>query len=83
MTKPKPCTRCGGSGDEPDWKAIGRAIRKTRKARGLGVRELARNVGCSAAYICTLERGEGQGGVGGEKTARLLAFLNIDSEQAK
>ena len=51
------CKHCGGSGLEPDNKAIGIAMRQKRQAAGLSGREVARLLRFSPAYISDLELG--------------------------
>jgi len=51
------CIRCGGSGKEPDHKALGQAMRAKREASGLTLRSLAKRLSFSAAYISDLELG--------------------------
>jgi len=54
----KPCPRCGGSGTILDDRAFGDLMREARKARGLSVREIARRVKWSPAYVSDLELGK-------------------------
>lgn len=51
------CTRCHGSGLEPVAVEIGARARLARGEQGLGLRELARLLGCSVSYLSDLERG--------------------------
>jgi transcriptional regulator with XRE-family HTH domain len=55
--KMKPCERCDGTGQEPDNEFTGAAYRKLRMEAGLSQREVAAEVGCSAQYVCDLEKG--------------------------
>lgn len=71
------CTRCGGSGKEPDWVKLGKKIRTARLRRQLGVRELARLAEVSHTYITVLESGDAAG-LSGEKAQRVLAILGVD-----
>lgn len=72
------CHRCGGSGKEPDWTQLGNVVRRERARQGLGLRELARAVGCSPAFVSDIEAGKRGGGLGGEKTRAILAYLDIE-----
>lgn len=74
------CTRCLGSGSEPDWKAVGRQIADARGKAELTVRELAQEVGCSAAFVTMTEHGKRSGGLGGDKTRKILVRLGISPE---
>lgn len=69
------CTRCGGSGKEPDRLAFGKKVRKARLSQGLGLRELAGIVGCSPAFLSALERTGG--GMSGIKTRKILKELRL------
>ena len=69
------CTRCGGSGKEPDRVAFGKKVRKARQAQGYGLRELAGIVGCSPAFLSALERTGG--GMSGTKTRKILKELGL------
>ena len=53
----QPCRRCGGSGTEPDDRAIGAEMREKRRAAGLSLRDAAKRMGLSASYLSDLERG--------------------------
>ena len=55
---PKPCTRCGGTGAEPDAVAIGQALRARRLLAGRQLKEIASVLHISASYLCHLEKGE-------------------------
>lgn len=71
-----PCSRCGGTGVEPDSERIASRIRAARKERGWGVREVARRAHCSPSFVSYIERGA-IAGVGGEKTAAVLDALGL------
>lgn len=51
------CPRCSGMGQIADDKVVGEAMRQSRMDHRLSVRELARRIGWSAAYVSDLERG--------------------------
>lgn len=51
------CPRCGGTGYVTDPKVEGAEMRAKRTKRGIGLREAARRVGVSPAYLCDLEHG--------------------------
>jgi transcriptional regulator with XRE-family HTH domain len=72
------CRCCGGTGKQPDWRVLGRKVRAARERKGLGLRELARIVGCSAGFVTDIEYGRRGGGLSGAKTQRLLAVLEIN-----
>lgn len=52
------CSRCAGSGKEPDWEAVGASMRALRKSKSLGLRELGRELGISEAYLSDMELGK-------------------------
>lgn len=53
-----PCPRCNGDGE---WLHIdGEEMRRARKAKGVGLRELAEKLHLSAAYLSDLELGRRQ-----------------------
>ena len=70
------CKRCRGTGREPDWKALGERVRKKRERRGIGVRELARLVKCTPAYISDLERNN-RASWYGTVAQRVLDYLKV------
>jgi ribosome-binding protein aMBF1 (putative translation factor) len=51
------CPRCGGSGRIANPAATGAMVRGAREKMGLTLREAARRMGISAAYLSDLERG--------------------------
>ena len=72
------CTRCRGTGKEPDWKAFGARLRMAREAKGWSLREVAIRAGCSAAYVLDLEYGRrGISRTPGEKTRKILTLLKV------
>lgn len=46
-----PCPTCGA----PRAEADGGSLRKARLGRGVGLNEMARRLGCSAAYLSDVE----------------------------
>lgn len=55
--KTLPCERCDGTGRVPDDRELGRAMKKLRLSNRLTLREVARRLAVSAAYVCDLEHG--------------------------
>lgn len=53
----KPCPRCEGTGHVPDPAYHGKEARARRKQAGLSLREVARRMGFSVAYVGDLELG--------------------------
>jgi predicted transcriptional regulator len=53
----KVCPRCNGTGRLTDDKVTGARMRAMREGKGLTLREVARRMGFSAAYLCDLELG--------------------------
>lgn len=51
------CSRCLGSGKEPDPVAIGCAMKEMRLKSGLSLRKFARRAGLSPSCVSDLERG--------------------------
>lgn len=51
------CTRCGGTGQEPNLKALGRQLRALRRESGLTMRQMAVHIGLSHSFVCQMERG--------------------------
>jgi Helix-turn-helix domain len=52
-----PCDKCGGTGKLRDWRELGQEARKLREASGLSVREAAKLLMMSAAYLSDIELG--------------------------
>ena len=69
------CRHCGGSGVEIDPIAVGEMVRAARVARGLGVRQLARRIGCSAAWLSDVELGRRSVSQTGEMSRALVVAL--------
>lgn len=59
---------------------LGKLIRDTRHAQELGLRELARRIGKSPAYIVSLERAEDPPGVSEDTLVTLAKELGLDSD---
>lgn len=53
----KLCPRCDGTGFVPDPSYHGKEARKRRKEAGLSLREVARRMNFSVAYVSDLELG--------------------------
>lgn len=70
----KECPHCGGSGSVPDPAYYGAEARKTREAAGLSLREVARRMSLSVAYISDLELGRRNWG--DEISKRYLSALH-------
>lgn len=51
------CPTCGGHGKVPDPRTIGSLLKTERKAKGLSLREIARRMEFTPAYISDLEHG--------------------------
>ena len=49
------CRRCGGTGRERDWRGLGLQARKEREGRCVSLRQMAKRVGVSPAYLSDLE----------------------------
>ena len=75
MSRALKCHRCGGSGLEPDYRTLGKRARKARLSLGLSLREAARRIGATAAYLCDLEYG--RRAWGGKKAGAYLKLLGI------
>lgn len=52
-----PCTRCAGSGIEPDPVVIGRRVRAVRMGQDLTLHLVANLLNCSVQHVSDLERG--------------------------
>ncbi len=77
------CRRCGGSGVEPDWKAVGCKARQARMNKGLSQREAAKKANVSPAYLCDLENGRrGWQGDGAQRVAEVLGFRSPEAKSA-
>lgn len=59
---------------------IGKLIKDTRKAKGLGLRELARKIGKSPAYIVALERENQSPGISDETLQSLALELGLNPD---
>lgn len=51
------CPRCEGTGRIVDDSSVGRIFRQLRQRKGISLREVARRIKLSAAYLSDLERG--------------------------
>ena len=51
------CPRCNGTGHIADDRAIGQEMRQLREAKQISLREIARRMHYSAAYLSDLELG--------------------------
>ena len=67
------CPECGGAGRVDTPETIGERIRHTRKRLGLSLRELARRVGISAAFLSDIEHG--RRGMSGATEAAVMENL--------
>lgn len=56
-SKKRTCPECSGAGIVHDSVQIGEMLRKTRIDSGISLRELARRMDLSAAYVSDLELG--------------------------
>lgn len=56
---------------------LGNLIRKTRRAQSLSLRELARRIGKSSAYLVSLERAEESPGASEDTLAALASELGL------
>lgn len=57
IQKTLPCVKCNGIGEVENAAYRGQEMRKLRQTAGLSLREVARQMGRSAAYISDLELG--------------------------
>ena len=69
------CHRCGGSGEEPDWRPLGKRARKERLRLGVSLRGMARLLKVTPTYLCDLEYGRRSWQ--GPKARRYLKLLGI------
>lgn len=53
----KPCHECGGCGTECDPSAIGALLRNEREIGRISLREVAKQMGYTPAYLSDLEHG--------------------------
>lgn len=60
---------------------LGKLIRSTRHAKNLSLRELARRIGKSPAYIVSLELAEDQPGVSEDTLSAISSELGLDLDQ--
>lgn len=54
------CKHCGGTGKEPDWREQGEQMRQVRKKQKMTLRELARRLKITPAYLSDMENGRRQ-----------------------
>lgn len=59
---------------------LGKLIKNTRMTKGVGLRELARNIGKSPAYIVSLEREEQAPGISDETLQSLALELGLNPD---
>lgn len=59
---------------------LGNLIRRTRRAQSLSLRELARRIGKSSAYLVSLELSEDLPGAAEETLAALASELGLDPD---
>lgn len=69
------CPHCGGSGKCLDDKRVGRHLRDARTGRQITLREVARRMGFSAAYLSDLELG--RRGWDAELVKNYFAAINL------
>lgn len=53
----KQCPKCGGTGEIHDDIVLGMRLRKSRETAGVTLREAAKRMGITPAYLCDLEHG--------------------------
>lgn len=54
----KPCPRCLGTGRVVDQKALGLKMWRTRYARNITLKDMAKQLGISSQYLYDLEQGK-------------------------
>jgi len=64
-----PCRHCNGTGKVPDQAAIGAEMKALREARKIPLREMARRILASPAFLSDLEAGRRKW-----QTDRIAAF---------
>lgn len=52
------CTRCGGTGEEPENRYDGQELKRLRMNSGMTQEALADMIGCTQSYISQIERGK-------------------------
>lgn len=60
---------------------LGKLIRKTRKSRDIGVRELARRIGRSGSFIVRLEKDEETPSVAEDTLHSIARELELDADE--
>ena len=71
----KRCKHCHGSGVAPDWKHLGKELRRRRMLCGWSLRGVANACDVSAAHLSDMERG--QRSMGGPKAAIVLGLFDL------
>ena len=74
------CPKCGGSGHVLDPRVQGMMMKREREEKGLSLREVARRMGFTAAYICDMELGR-RGWNGAKIKAFRLALTGNNSTE--
>lgn len=74
------CHHCNGTGYEPDYKFLGKFVRKERLKLGISLRKMARQLRVTPTYLCDLEYGRRSWS--GPKAQRYLRKLKISREAA-
>lgn len=74
------CRHCKGTGQQPNWRKMGRLLRKRRVKAGVALRELARQTGMSPAHLSDMELGRRS--MGGPKAQLALAKFHLSADQA-
>lgn len=64
-----------------DLAPLGQELRALREARGLGLRELARRQGLSAAYVSTLETGQLKTPPAARVLRALAEFYEVEADR--